>query len=155
METFSKTAQEIFDEIIRYAATAKERSRAEKDDKEVCLYRKEDGNACFIGALIPDSVTHLTTNTDSVKVPLTDIISDVNSLCLYYPEVEEYIVPSDMDESFCKHFLADLQTVHDNAHNWGIGGFVGWHAFESVAERYDLNTNVLEEVKSEAGKMVL
>lgn len=148
----SRTAQDIFDEIVRYAATMKERSVGPRDSEQkstICLYRRDDGNTCFIGRLIPEGITHLT-NALGVPDKLANISSDVILLLTEYPEVQDFILPADLsDSSFgeAEDFLLKLQEIHDQSCYWDDTGFIAWEEMKSLALGYDLDMTVLESVQ--------
>lgn len=95
--------QEVFNVVWE---RAKDKHRAEDSDGD-CLYRTEDGRACFVGALIKDEeytfkLEHVALSRRTLK--------------------DDYPFPQWMkdDPDFWGWFLGDLQGIHDsqNPEDW-------------------------------------
>lgn len=109
----SKTQQEIFNDVVRHARTMKEKAVNECD---MCRYRAPNGEKCFVGQGVPDEEYDSAMENKSV-----------------YTLFDDY---SFMEKNFGKenkHFLSELQDIHDlyEMEQWGV-------EFRKVAERYEL-----------------
>lgn len=107
------TRQQIFD-----AAHLQAQKKTRCIQNKVCLYSDQQGNKCFIGALIPDELY----KTSLENRPGSDVL------------VELEMLPNRSD-SFCdtQDFITQLQKVHDS--------FVieSWNdALLDIAKQYNL-----------------
>ena len=107
--------QEAYDKMVVHAFTQKERAMG--DGK--CVYRAENGNKCFVGALIPDEQyqSWLEGKTASRIMLSVPVLQGLNP-----------------------NFLLQAQDIHDNdnRNHWFI-------AFETLASKYELNTDILNQ----------
>ena len=121
--------QEAFDIAARHLLVQGKRSLTSDG---ACAYRGEGGLKCAIGALIPDDQ--------------------------YDPKMENWEVGIILTESFCppilksqdlkEDFLQDMQGIHDAASEY-FGDVVQdlRSGFIALAEKWNLNTDVLNEQK--------
>lgn len=128
------TPQTIFDEVVRHAF--KQRAPARGECAPLCRYRADDGNKCFVGALIPDEI----------YVVGMDGAGGVSNLIRGY----ENTLPAWFGTH--RELLEDLQQIHDNAaHVWG--GADTEKAFlqtvvrglDGMAEEYGIISTVLDD----------
>lgn len=120
------TPQQVFDAVVRHAATMPAPSRGPGGD--ACLYRTADGNACFVGALLTDAeakgLDHAEDNTSY-------------SALLASERLPERLVHQDLQS-----LMTELQYVHDDNKNTGQ-----WRdALQQLAIHRNLDTTVLGEV---------
>lgn len=95
-----ETAQQVFDAVCRHAASMTAKS---VDVTGFCKYRTDDGNACFVGALLSDSEA---ARMDCHSAdPDNDSGSGIYTLCLLM------IPPTRLLEH--RDLLVRVQGVHD------------------------------------------
>lgn len=111
------TAQEIFEKVAKHLLT--QGCRAEVMGN--CKYLTEDGLKCAVGCLIPDGHPGQRSSLDS------------NGLLSYFPNLEPFILPQDMDRLTAFRFISYLQDIHDldDVQCWKQG-------LRTIANRYNL-----------------
>jgi len=105
--TEQQRKQNTFDAVWQHSAQMSEQSKNDKPgSKGGCLYRADNGNKCFMGALIPDSLYDRHMDFD----PEHD--SGIDCMLPRFPDLEQYF----RDEGYSRdiHFLDELQGIHDH-----------------------------------------
>lgn len=104
------TSQELFDAVVNYSRTMKEKCQ---NDKGNCFYRGPNNNKCFIGALIPDEEYN----------PAWEGTVLGDQILLNRGRIDEKD----------KHLARDLQQVHDfyNPDDWE-------NKFKELSKKYIL-----------------
>jgi hypothetical protein len=113
--------QEVFDTVATHLLTQKERSVNEYNK---CMYRGDGGKMCAVGVLIPDE-----SYDDRMEFsPVESILERYDALMFLKPHMS---------------ILSELQTIHDysDPRMW-------LNCLESLAFKYKLKTNVLEQLAS-------
>ncbi|MGQ7794436.1 hypothetical protein ACUN0C_18680 [Faunimonas sp. B44] len=114
--------QEAFDFVVRHLF---KKGRPAMNQEGDCLYRAPDGTKCAVGCLIPDHLYDRSLEDNSVRFlprKILDQLPDVN-------------------------LLGDLQDVHDSA--WSTRATLR-DRLSVVADKFDLNTDALEEAFNNA-----
>lgn len=118
------TAQEIFDKAVGGLLNQGVQSYSEELSK--CVYRTACGSKCAVGQLIPDNLYQ----PDMESGP-----SGVDSLVEKFPQVGEYILPSNMSSRRGMSFLSEMQEIHDHCED-------AWEArFKEMAAGWSLQWN--------------
>lgn len=89
------TNQQVFDKVLEHSRQMTEQCYSE--DKGGCAYRGENGNKCFVGALIPDEL----------------YCSSIEGRSAHYAIQELNL----LDSFENVYFLSTIQSVHDNNFN--------------------------------------
>jgi hypothetical protein len=132
-DTSHTTLQSIFDRVADHFLGMSGPAQNHKGD---CVYRTDDGNRCFVGALIKDEdydplFEGLALNTSQSSTyrdryaSLREAV--MSSLTKDYPDLPESM-PDDV-----LFLLADLQTVHDD-----------WMAGKSAVSRNNVVSGMIE-----------
>lgn len=120
-------AQELFDKSVAALLKQRKKSVTRTTEGTTCSYRSKVG-CCAIGHLIPD---------DKYNEQM-DCEGGISSTCLLreFPELKEYLLPSDMQYGEATYFLTELQVIHDSKHpnSWK-------NQFKLLAESYGLQWN--------------
>jgi hypothetical protein len=127
-----KTNQEAFDKVVRHLAQQPDRCAIYDD----CVYQREDGNRCAVGALI-----------DATDEELLAFERDVLST-LSGTSVIALFDKGHLDiGSVAVDLLTRLQRVHDNDYRDNDESrFTHWQDLVTTAEDWALSTKVLDEV---------
>ncbi|CAB4138517.1 hypothetical protein UFOVP330_92 [uncultured Caudovirales phage] len=134
MNTEPQVLQTLFDRVIEHF-DAMERPAQRNGD---CMYRADDGNRCFVGALIPDDLYDSQIEGQPVYVATVVFPSLLHDILLksfaplgVEPGPEGYL-PDDLTA-----LLADLQMIHDGwYHEEGKQG--AYEQLEIAAEKHGL-----------------
>jgi hypothetical protein len=114
--------QELFDEVVRYAESMKERS---VNEYGTCVYRSPCGNKCLVGYLIADEDYNPLMDAGDCGVPVDELAQKgllPDYLVTYIP------------------LLADLQLVHDGTSSNNFKSELV-RGLKSVANEFDLKYN--------------
>lgn len=120
------TRQELVIKIREFFQTAKRRSWDNR-----CRYRAPNGDKCVVGSLIPDELYDpemegvSVFRIGSVDDPRADILKE----CLEKAGV--------VLDNATLDLLNDCQTLHDDAKNWGEGGFLYRYQIEELLKEYE------------------
>lgn len=90
------TNQQVFDKVLEHSRQMTERC-VFVQEKEQCAYRGNNGNKCFVGALIPDELYN----------PAIECTDAENAIDILYM----------LDKFESIDFLNRLQTIHDSYFN--------------------------------------
>ena len=114
--------QAAFNAMVRHLASMTERSMHD----EMCRYRADltptCPTRCVVGALIPDDE--------------------------YTPGLEDYgiwFLPLEMSADW-RAMAHHMQSIHDQANNWGPDGFHNWEKVRECADAFSLSTAVIDEM---------
>lgn len=135
MNTEPQVRQTLFDRVIEHFDAMERPSLNRIGD---CMYRADDGNRCFVGALIPDDLYDSRIEGSTVYVsaigfpsPLHDILLKAFAPLGVEPGPEGYL-PDDLTA-----MLADLQMIHDGwSYEEGKEG--PYEQLEIAAEKHGL-----------------
>lgn len=110
--------QKAFDKMCKHLASMSE--RCIDKEKGYCVYLREDGSRCVVGALLSD---------EEIKKVGDEGVE----------EIQEFYVSLDHINT---ELLMDMQMIHDSYSNWSEKGFVKWEYVKRTAEQYGLEYNL-------------
>lgn len=100
------TMQNTFNRVWAYSQTMTHQSKQKDTDlpawQQVCQYRAPDGNKCFFGNEIPDSIYQ--PNMEN---------QNINQLLDNYPELKQHFLAEGLNTQNIL-FNSSLQNIHDN-----------------------------------------
>lgn len=133
-------AQEIFNRAVR--RLIKQGVPATTEYAEGCRYRTDDGRRCAIGHLLPTKVYKPTMENNSVR-----------RLVWKFPEVEPYVLASDLPPEVALRLAGGLQDAHDSQAENMVAGYIepeewlsGFRArARLLGEKFKLDTTCCKE----------
>jgi hypothetical protein len=143
--------QEAFDAVVRHLAQQTERAVIENPDTgESCSYfvRDENGkviNMCAVGALIDQTLIDWDNDPMdwNAGMGVDDLFTEYDSEY----DLREYEWTAEDPDGISLELLGCLQGVHDSYRPFDGGQLTGagWGELYRIADRWDLDTKVLDE----------